>query len=101
MHGRKQGLGDGLAGRPLLYELGTFSLFGGSDVELWHRWNQHREERLRNPFWCHTNPLLVTKYEFYISKVERKREGFLWDDRYLHIDEILIVLVIFGEIGLN
>lgn len=30
-----------------------------------------------------------------------KKEGFVYDNRYLHIDEILIVLVVFGEIGLN
>lgn len=36
------------------------------------------EERLRNPFWHHINPLLVTKYEFCISKMERKREVFFY-----------------------
>lgn len=30
-------------------------------LQMWHRWSLHTEERLRNPFWCHTNPRLVTK----------------------------------------
>lgn len=76
MHRRKQRVRDWLAGRPLLSELGTFPLFGGSDVELWHRWNLHTEERLRNPFQCHINPLLVTKYEFCISKIEKERDFY-------------------------
>lgn len=73
-------------------------------LHIWHRWNVHTEETLKNPFWCHSNPLLVTKV--LMSSIaprwrEGKREMFMWNNRYLHIDEILVVLVVFGEIGLN